>query len=85
MIYRKCEITVDPKPMGSRNHDYEWVHADYCGPEDNLGLKLFGTGSSEEDCKQQIDELYAEAETEIERLEYEDESRSGKIWCGADR
>jgi hypothetical protein len=56
--YRNCEITVDPKPIGDRSHDWEWCHEDYCGPEDDLDVQLYGTAGSEEECHRQIDEMY---------------------------
>jgi hypothetical protein len=84
MIYRDCEIFVDPKPIGSRNHDWEWCHKDYCGPEDTLDVQLYGTAGSEKECKEQIDQMYEERQSEIDSIIQAEEFLTGEIWCGTD-
>tara|TARA_R110000772_G_scaffold231299_1_gene342014 strand:+ start:1531 stop:1890 length:360 start_codon:yes stop_codon:yes gene_type:complete len=83
-IYQDCTITVDPKPIGSRAHDWEWVHKDYEGPTPSSEVELFGTAGSLKECYQQIDEMIAQRESEQGDQDYEDERRTGKIWCGAE-
>ena len=54
--YRGWEITHNPKPIPTRNDDWEAVHEDYDGPEDGRCI----TGRSVIDLQLQIDELESE-------------------------
>jgi hypothetical protein len=56
--YKDWEITYNPKPIPVRVYDYEAVHKDYDGLEEN---RCF-TGESVQALKDRIDELEAEEE-----------------------
>lgn len=51
--YRSYEISYSPPPIPDRNHDWQFAHEDYDGPED----RRCGTGCSVADCKAKIDEM----------------------------
>ena len=53
--YKNWYMTHDPKPIPDRRHDWEAVHEDYDGPEDDRAI----TGKSLNDLMEQIDELEA--------------------------
>lgn len=54
--YRGHEITYDPPPIGTRAHDWAWVHHEYDGPEDGR----CGTEASLLACLRAIDEVLDE-------------------------
>ena len=62
-MYRHFIIRYDPPPIGSRGADWQFVHEDYDGAEDS-GDHRCGYGSSEEDCRRQIDEMIEDLESE---------------------
>ena len=45
-------VRYNPKPIPDRSHDWDWVHKDYDGPEDNR----CGTAASHEEAWKQIQE-----------------------------
>ncbi len=51
MKYRGYTITHNPKPIPTREHDYDYVHDEYDGPEDGR----CGSEASVEGCKTAID------------------------------
>lgn len=53
MRYGNYTITHNPKPIPTREHDYDYVHDDYDGPEDDR----CGSAATLEACKEAIDEL----------------------------
>lgn len=55
--YHEFIITYWAKPIPDRAHDYDFVHEDFDGAEDSNDYRC-GSGSSVDDCKQKIDELY---------------------------
>tara|TARA_R110000772_G_C13310276_1_gene440157 strand:+ start:11566 stop:11820 length:255 start_codon:yes stop_codon:yes gene_type:complete len=77
MMYRDCEISVDPKPIGDRSHDWDWCHKDYCGPDDYLDVQLYGTAESEKACHEAIDEMHEEMQSEQQAQDFQDEMRAG--------
>lgn len=56
MKYRGYTISHNPKPIPSRNDDWDFVHSDYDGPGD----PRCGTEVSVEACKRRIDEITEE-------------------------
>ena len=52
ILYKGWNIFHSPKPIPTRQHDWEAVHQDYDGPEDGRCL----TGKSAKDMAEQIDE-----------------------------
>jgi hypothetical protein len=54
--YKDWEITYSPKPIPVRVYDYDAVHKDYDGPEDD---RCFA-GESVQALKDEIDEMEAE-------------------------
>ena len=59
-------ITYNPKPIPTRDFDYDFVHEnyDYCTETGDNGL--CGNGKSVEDCLGQIKEIWHELENNIE-------------------
>jgi hypothetical protein len=57
MKYRGYVIVNDPPPIPSRDHDWQFAHEDYDGPEDNR----CGTAPSLEAAKAEIDEQINDA------------------------
>lgn len=57
MNIEEWTITYNPKPIGIRSFDYDFVHDDYdyCTVEGDNGL--CGSGSSVVDCLKQIKEI----------------------------
>lgn len=55
--YKDFYITYWMKPIPMRDHDYEFAHDSYDGAEDAHDNR-YGSGSSLEDCKRQIDEYW---------------------------
>lgn len=53
MRYGPWRIEHDPKPIPDRRHDWNFVHRDFDGPGD----RRCGTGSSPDDCVEQIHEV----------------------------
>ena len=53
MRYKDYFIFHNPKPIPIRDVDWDWVHIDYDGPEDDR----CGVGASVMDCKNEIDML----------------------------
>lgn len=53
-IYRGFRIHYDPPPIPVRDCDWQWVHVDYDGPEDNR----YGHAPSFEAAKADIDEWW---------------------------
>lgn len=51
MKYRGYIITHNPKPIPLRAHDYDYVHDEYDGPDDDR----CGSEASVEECKAAID------------------------------
>ena len=68
------EIEYNPKPIPSRQFDYDWAHIDYCGARDS-GDARCGTSESVEDAVYQINEIIQEAER-VARLDEE----YGCVW-----
>jgi hypothetical protein len=56
IVYKNWEITYNPKPIPVRVYDYDAVHKDYDGPEDNRCI----TGDSVDALIDRIDEMEAE-------------------------
>lgn len=52
MIYKGYHIQYDPKPIPTRNFDYDFWHEDYDGPEDRRN----GNAGSVRDCMIEIDD-----------------------------
>jgi hypothetical protein len=52
--YKCWRITYNPKPIGTRKHDYDAVHPDYDGADGGNGLYL--TAESVAACHKAIDE-----------------------------
>lgn len=56
MIYKRYYIYHNPKPIPSKIFDWDYEHVDYDGAPDSLDYRA-GSGKSESDCKQQIDQI----------------------------
>lgn len=54
MRYRNYTITFDPKPIPSRQFDYDFHHDDYDGAVDSTDHRC-GSAGSAEDAKIEID------------------------------
>lgn len=61
ITYRGYRIDYDPPPIPIRSCDWQFVHEDYDGapnePGDGPGDHRAGHGSSEADCRAQIDDI----------------------------
>jgi hypothetical protein len=51
MIYKNYHITYNPKPIPTKNHDWDFVHDEYNGPGDNR----HGSVASVDDAMKEID------------------------------
>jgi hypothetical protein len=60
-------ITHDPKPIPSRDHDWDWHHTDYDGASDS-GDNRCGTASSAADAIQQINRLTSPPQGHPQRI-----------------
>ncbi len=58
LLHRNYEIRWDPKPIPSRDFDYDFSHVDYDGPED----RRCGAAGSIRDCIIIIDEMIEDEE-----------------------
>ena len=67
-LYRGYRITYNPKPIPTRQFDWDFVHQDYDGAEDANDHRA-GSSASLEACKDEIDYL--------EEIEYFDETFEG--------
>lgn len=70
--YKGYSITYHPKPIPTRDHDFEFVHDDYDGAPDSHDHRS-GTAGNPEDAKRMIDDietetLYSELQPEVDPM-----------------